>query len=978
MGVSLGKDGSISIEGAGGINFKIDRHGAASITDKNGNEIGVSSEGVSFNWGAGKTKVSISGDGHVEGTIEITPTSEVSFSGGRSEGGAIGLDKVKIDTPDVGIKVGPFGILELGADAYLEWTPGNGATLGLDEKTKIFGKDIEDIVDGIYDFVKDSFVGEMFSRRGEWIDEFADGRTNLSYFNWLKQHKENGDKAGAWTPAVDPSGIGYDVYSHFKSAQNYVDPLVLDLDGDGIETVSNTAGVVFDFDGDGKKNGTGWVSADDGVVVLDRDGNGSITDGSEMFGVDSVLRSGLKARNGFEALADLDSNEDGIFDIDDEQFESVRVWQDFNQDGISQATELKTLKHLGIVSINAAGVNHGAINNENIISNLGAYTRIDALSGVETSGVVGTIDFAQNTFYREFSDTIELDQVAKYLPNMQGSGAVRDLREASMLSDSLKQALADYTSVGTRQEQLALVGRLLSAWAGTSTMESFDERIEDLSTGYYKVKFSYSWEKPDTSFIASNNGVSSTPGSAKEPTDAQLAQQSALEKIKILEAFTGIQYFNFSAKEEAEGGDKKVIFSASSGNSAGGRRNVVALMTGPIYITEENLSLQGFQIDQVNSAYNALIESVYNGLLLQTRLQDYTSLLKLKWSENGFVTDYSGIINALEVARAIDPVKAIVDGAELAAALQEGAWNNSIAIWLKELDVAQLAQLKSVYGGANAVFLSSGFSINYSGTGSADFLIGAEGGNYLEGYAGNDFIMGDAGDDSLGGGSGSDVLSGGEGNDSIYGGSGNDLLQGDTGSDYLNGGEGSDTYFFQSGWGQDTIVNLDSTSNKQDVIRFSEDISPNDMAVARNGDDLLLIRRESNDRVTVSGYFDRDVTSSYMLELISFSNGIQWSVEDIKAMVIVTTDGNDKVWGYATDDTLNGGSGDDSLYGQAGNDTLQGGAGVDSLSGGAGNDALFGEGGNDYLYGGAGTDQLSGGDGSDYLTGGEGNDTLTG
>ncbi|MDF7797800.1 hypothetical protein P4A91_25295, partial [Pseudomonas syringae] len=768
MGVSLGKDGSISVEGAGGTTFKINRDGAASITDKNGNEIGVSSEGVSFNWEAGKTKVSISGDGHVEGTIEITPTSEVSFSGGRLDGGGIGLDRVKIDTPDVGIKGGPFGMIELGGDAYLEWTPGSGATLGFDEKTKIFGKDIEDIVDGLYDFVKDSFVGEMFSRRGEWIDEFAEGRTNLSYLDWLTQ-RGGGDKAGTWIPAMGPLSIGYDVYSHFKSAQNYVDPLVLDLDGDGIETVSNTVGVVFDFDGDGKKSGTGWVNADDGVVVLDRDGNGSITDGSEMFGVDTVLRSGLKARNGFEALADLDSNKNGRFDNADEQFKNVRVWQDLNQDGVSQASELKTLEYLGVASINVAGKDHGVVNNENVISNLGSYTLVDTVSGEETTGIVGTIDFAQNTFYRKFPDAVVLDEVALYLPDMQGSGAVRDLREASMLSDSLKQALANYTSVGTRQEQLALIGGLLSAWAGTSTMESFDERIEDLSTGFYKVNFSYSWEKPDTSFISSNNGGVGASLPPREPSEAQLAQQNALEKIRILEAFTGVEYFNFSSREEAEAEseDKKIFLTASFGNSAGGRRTVTALMTGPIFITEENLSLQGYQIDEINKAYDALVDSVYSGLSLQTRLQSYTSLLKLKWSGSGFVTDYSEVTHALELARLSDPVKAIVDGAELSAAFKENLWVGSISAWLKELDTIQLAQLKDAYGEKNTVSVSQGFSINISGTESSDFLVGAEEANYLEGYAGNDFIMGGAGDDRVSGGRGDDLLDGGIGADTL-------------------------------------------------------------------------------------------------------------------------------------------------------------------------------------------------------------------
>ncbi|PBP77906.1 hypothetical protein CCL22_22120, partial [Pseudomonas syringae] len=119
--------------------------------------------------------------------------------------------------------------------------------------------------------------------------------------------------------------------------------------------------------------------------------------------------------------------------------------------------------------------------------------------------------------------------------------------------------------------------------------------------------------------------------------------------------------------------------------------------------------------------------------------------------------------------------------------------------------------------------------------------------------------------------------------------------------------------------------------------------------------------KNATDRITISGYFQNDGVSPYALEQIRFADGTTWNLDQIKTAAVITTDGNDNVWGYATDDTLSGGQGDDSLYGQAGNDTLQGGAGADSLSGESGDDTL-----------------LSGGDGSDYLTGGEGNDTLTG
>lgn len=72
------------------------------------------------------------------------------------------------------------------------------------------------------------------------------------------------------------------VSSSFISAQRFVpivvDPLVLDLDGDGLETLGVNAGVLFDHDGDGIRTGTGWISPDDGFLALDRNGNGVVRD----------------------------------------------------------------------------------------------------------------------------------------------------------------------------------------------------------------------------------------------------------------------------------------------------------------------------------------------------------------------------------------------------------------------------------------------------------------------------------------------------------------------------------------------------------------------------------------------------------------------------------------------------------------------------------------------------------------------------
>ncbi|MET3653925.1 hypothetical protein ABIC75_003662, partial [Dyella japonica] len=132
------------------------------------------------------------------------------------------------------------------------------------------------------------------------------------------------------------------------------DPLALDLDGDGkVSTLaeSNWTGALFDHNGDGIRTASGWVAGNDGLLVRDLDGNGTIDSGRELFGDQTVLRNGQRAANGFDALADLDDNGDGVIDANDAAFGSLRVWRDLNGDGISQANELFTLDDLGIVSL---------------------------------------------------------------------------------------------------------------------------------------------------------------------------------------------------------------------------------------------------------------------------------------------------------------------------------------------------------------------------------------------------------------------------------------------------------------------------------------------------------------------------------------------------------------------------------------------------------------------------------------------------
>lgn len=89
-------------------------------------------------------------------------------------------------------------------------------------------------------------------------------------------------------------------------------------------------GVYFDHDGNGFAERSEWVGSDDGILVRDINGNGMIDSGAELFGDNTLLANGQKADNGFEALADLDSNGDNVFDSNDQAWSEVKVWKDAN------------------------------------------------------------------------------------------------------------------------------------------------------------------------------------------------------------------------------------------------------------------------------------------------------------------------------------------------------------------------------------------------------------------------------------------------------------------------------------------------------------------------------------------------------------------------------------------------------------------------------------------------------------------------
>lgn len=163
------------------------------------------------------------------------------------------------------------------------------------------------------------------------------------------------------------------------------DPLVLDLNGDGVKLTNYTdAPVLFDADNDGGSlEQTGWISSADGIVVHDLNGDGKINNIRETLSeyyngvAGSAGMAGTKPfANGFAALKSLDSNGDNQFTSLDASWNNLRVWVDANHDGKTDTGELKTFANLGITAINLVSASQsGEVRDGNEVLARGSFTQ---------------------------------------------------------------------------------------------------------------------------------------------------------------------------------------------------------------------------------------------------------------------------------------------------------------------------------------------------------------------------------------------------------------------------------------------------------------------------------------------------------------------------------------------------------------------------------------------------------------------------
>ena len=163
-----------------------------------------------------------------------------------------------------------------------------------------------------------------------------------------------------------------------QQVKEWVDPIILDLNNDGIQLLSlNESPVTFDLDNDGEPEPTGWSSPEDGFLAHDRNQDGKINNITELFSE----YYNPNAETGLDALATLDSNKDNIIDSNDPEYANLSLWQDRNLNGTTDPTELTPLPETDITNLH--------LNSTPVLQNLEGNLLLSTTEFTRSDGTLG-------------------------------------------------------------------------------------------------------------------------------------------------------------------------------------------------------------------------------------------------------------------------------------------------------------------------------------------------------------------------------------------------------------------------------------------------------------------------------------------------------------------------------------------------------------------------------------------------------------
>ena len=838
-------------------------------------------------------------------------------------------------------------------DTLIDRTTGN-ITDTIEENAAGLAKFDQDKIEKLIGAIK---VIEVAKREGNYKESLLTNK--LPFYKW-KEHRSGRYEGMPGNPPAKEYGkakysytdaqIGYanyvlkefermlssgeykDIEVIFQKAQaeqnRRIDPLVFDLGGDGITTVSlEESNAFFDLDNNGFAEKTSWVSAKEGLLAYDKNGDGIINGGNELFGDRTLMKDGKTlASSGFVALAEYDDNKDGKIDSNDAIYTLLRIWQDADGDGIASAGELRRLIDLGIVSIGLSYSNTGVTDSANNIQvRTGTFTLADG-----SSRAVGEYLLNRNPVHSVDSSPIEISDDVALLPNVQGAGNVGSLHKAIMQdkSGSLRGLVEQFITEKDVAKREALTEDILAHWAGADSVDpksrgdAFDARKLAVLEKFFGAEFQ-----------GSPNANSAPLLKSSYTKLFEVVYVSLISQAQLKDMVNSVADDNDEISFEKA---KQAIDAAIAQDP----------VVGSGFLGEFARAMKYYGLK--SSKEFAVLRGYYAGKSAEYgRIIDFAGEQVLRGTANG---------DSLSVGE----LYTLIDG----DAGDDTLWGNA----------------------GNDTLIGGQGNDSLRGNEGNDILHGNEGQDVLYGNEGNDILHGDAGNDELWGGIANDTLIGGEGKDYLRGGEGDDVYifnKGD-GEDNIEETKGLDTIQFGAGIKPDDVI--------AKVVSGSNDSANLELSIKNTNDKITVYQHfgyfsysnyehEDAPYQQIEKVVFADGTVWTLEDIHTKAHNMSGTdkednmrVLDKSATTLHGLAGNDSLVGGIANDLLYGDAGNDTLWGNAGNDTLYGDDGDDELRGGSGNDTLYGGTGNDTLWGNAGNDTLVGGTGNDSLEGGEGND----
>jgi Ca2+-binding RTX toxin-like protein len=776
---------------------------------------------------------------------------------------------------------------------------------------------------------------------------------------------------GSLEPIIQPYGSGYnnlDPSAAFNVAERTVSPLVLDLGGDGIQTLSQDAGVYFDHDNNGLAEKTGWIGANEGLLVLDRNQDGIVNNGSELFGNNTKLFDGTFALNAYQALAEYDENSDGVISNLDSIFSELRVWQDLNSDGISQLNELLSLDSVGIESLNtdyqSTTINDG---NGNTIKQTSLASMVDDTT-IQTADIWFGVNKTQTV---NLNPTIITEDIAA-LPEASAFGNVKSLHQTMMDDSDLVNLVTQFAQATTNADRLALIDDIIYQWTGSSDVDPYsrdpskvyghvmDARqlvtLENLMGRSYLGTWCWGERDPNPHGQAAPKLVAEYQ-KFKTYVTAQLMSQTVYQDIFSKMSAT----YNFETEQ----------FEPELSDFISGLKELIS--TNEEYVIGAINTLKGMTV------YSSVLQAEF--ALLKS--DDVLSSYALDTVISG--TEFADTL----VGGATDDY---IRGNQGDDALFGGSGNDQYYFDLGDgsdriFDISGQDRLNFgpdisldnivVTRNLTALFISildiegspTGDQIQIDNVYDFDGTVTASAIENIHFFDGTTLTLSEFMAATL-----IQVVT--EGDDVLYGTEADETFNALAGNDTIYGGAGNDTYQFAIGDGQDIIVE----NSGNDTIEFTNGLVPQQVKIERTGfqgEDLVLHLFDENgdatgDSIRIIKAYQSYNASSSRVENVQFtlSDGTVQvlSIDDLEKLYNVT-ELDDVIYGFESDDVISALSGIDTVHGAGGNDTLYGDNDDDVLFGENGDDTLIGGKGNDILDGGAGNDTyfFASGDGHDII-----------